>query len=91
MMAAVTAMRGIEGGYAVARAARHGMSFVSDPYGRIVAERRSSAATVTLLARIPSALSTPTVYVRVGDLFGWACVAAWLGLVLAMTKRRRHL
>jgi apolipoprotein N-acyltransferase len=88
MMAAVTAMRGIEGGYAIARAARHGMSFVSDPYGRIVAERRSGAATFTLNARIPSALSTPTVYARVGDLFGWACVAACLGLVLAMRRGR---
>ena len=84
MMAAVTAIRGIEGGYAVARAARHGMSFVSDPYGRIVAERRSGAATGTLLARPPSALSAPTFYARAGDLFGWACFAAWLGMVLAM-------
>lgn len=89
MVAAVTALRGIEGGYAVARAARHGMSFISDPYGRIVAERRSSAATSTLVAGAPSALSTPTLYVRIGDLFGWTCVAAWLGLVLAM-RRGRH-
>ena len=88
MMAAVTALRGIEGGYAVARAARHGVSFISDPYGRIVAERRSNAATGTLVASVPSALSTPTPYARVGDLFGWTCVAAWLGLVLAMRRRR---
>ena len=88
MMAAVTALRGIEGGYTVARAARHGMSFISDPYGRIVAERRSGAATGTLVARAPSALPTPTLYARVGDLFGWTCVAAWLGLVLARRRRR---
>jgi apolipoprotein N-acyltransferase len=88
MVAAVTALRGIEGGYTVARAARHGMSFISDPYGRIVAESRSSAATGTLVARAPSALSTPTLYARVGDLFGWTCLAAWLGLVLAMRRRR---
>jgi apolipoprotein N-acyltransferase len=84
MMAAVTAMRGIEGGYAVARAARHGLSFVSDPYGRIVAEQRSGAATVTLISRAPLALSTQTFYARAGDLFGWVCVAAWLGMVLAL-------
>lgn len=88
MMEAVTAMRAIEGGYAVARAARHGMSFVSDPYGRIVAERRSGAVTGTLIARAPSALPAPPLYARVGDLFGWLCVAASLGLVLA-TRRRR--
>jgi apolipoprotein N-acyltransferase len=88
MMAAVTALRGIEGGYTVARAARHGMSFISDPYGRIVAERRSGAATGALVARAPSALSAPTLYARVGDLFGWTCAAAWLALVLAMLRRR---
>jgi len=89
MMAAVTAMRGIEGGYTVARAARHGMSFVSDPYGRIVDERRSGAAAGTLVARAPSALATPTLYARGGDLLGWTCVAVCLGLVLA-TRRRRY-
>lgn len=88
MMEAVTAWRGVEGGYAVARAARHGMSFVSDPYGRIVAERRSGAATATLVARAPSALPAPPLYARVGDLFGWICLAASLGLVIA-TRRRR--
>ncbi|HEU0098142.1 MAG TPA: nitrilase-related carbon-nitrogen hydrolase [Allosphingosinicella sp.] len=95
MMAAVTAIRGIEGGYAVARAARRGLSFVSDPYGRIVAEQRSGAATVTLIARAPLALSTRTFYARAGDLFGWVCVAAWLGMVLALrfgraAARPRH-
>lgn len=83
MMAAVTASRGVEGGYAVARAARHGMSFVSDPYGRIIAERRSGATTGMLIARAPSALPTPPLYTRIGDVFGWFCVAASLGLVLA--------
>jgi apolipoprotein N-acyltransferase len=88
MVAAVTALRGIEGGYAVARAARHGISFISDPYGRIVAERRSGAATGTLVALAPQALSSPTLYARVGDLFGWTCVAAWVALVLAMRRSR---
>jgi apolipoprotein N-acyltransferase len=88
MMAAVTALRGIEGGYSVARAARHGMSFISDPYGRIVAERRSGTTTGTLVARVPPALSNPTLYARIGDLFGWTCVATWFGLVLAMGRRR---
>lgn len=90
MMTAVTAMRGIEGGYAVARATRGGMSFVSDPYGRILAERRSEAVTGTLVARAPSALSTPTLYARFGDLFGWTCVAAWLALAIAMRRSRQR-
>jgi apolipoprotein N-acyltransferase len=96
MMEAVTAMRAIESGFVVARAARHGMSFVGDPYGRIVGARRSGAATGTLTARLPSALTTPTLYARLGDLFGWACLAAWLGLAIALRfsrngRLRRHL
>ena len=90
MAAAVTALRGIEGGYSVARAARQGMSFISDPYGRLVAERRSGSATGTLVAPVPPALTTPTLYARVGDVFGWTSVAAWLGLVLAMRRRREQ-
>jgi apolipoprotein N-acyltransferase len=88
MMTAVTAMRGIEGGYAVARATRGGISFVSDPYGRILAERRSEGATGTLVAPVPPALAASTLYARFGDLFGWTCVAAWLGLALAMRPGR---
>ncbi|HEX8064882.1 MAG TPA: nitrilase-related carbon-nitrogen hydrolase, partial [Allosphingosinicella sp.] len=89
MAAAVTAMRGIEGGYAIARAARHGISFVSDPYGRIVDARRSGPATETLIAPAPSALANPTLYARIGDLFGWICLTGSLGLVLA-GRRSRH-
>jgi apolipoprotein N-acyltransferase len=88
MMVAVTALRGIEGGYTVARAARHGMSFISDPYGRVLAERRSGAATGALVARAPSPLSSLPLYARIGDLFGWTCVAGWLALVLAMRRSR---
>jgi apolipoprotein N-acyltransferase len=97
MMAGVTALRGIEGGYPVARATRQGLSFISDPYGRIVAERRSGAATGALVARAPLALPTATLYARVGDLFGWTCLAGLLALVFAMRRiryqgkgKRRH-
>jgi apolipoprotein N-acyltransferase len=91
MMEAVTALRGIEGGYPVARATRQGMSFISDPYGRIGAERRSGTATGALVARAPLALPTSTLYARVGDLFGWTCLAGLLALVLAMRRSRyRH-
>ncbi len=80
MMMTVAAVRGIEGGYAVARAARSGMSAMSDPYGRILAERRSDQTAGTLMTRAPAALAAPPLYARVGDLFGWACLFAWLGL-----------
>lgn len=84
LMMTVAAVRGIEGGYAVARAARSGMSAMSDPYGRILAERQSSQTTGTLMARAPVALAVLPFYARVGDVFGWACVFAWLGLSIAL-------
>jgi apolipoprotein N-acyltransferase len=84
LMMTVAAVRGIEGGYAVARAARNGMSAMSDPYGRILAERRSGQTAGTLLARAPTALAAPPFYARFGDFFGWACVIAWLGLSIGL-------
>jgi apolipoprotein N-acyltransferase len=84
LMMTVAAVRGIEGGYAVARAARSGMSAVSDPYGRILAKRRSGQTLGTLISRVPAALAAPPVYARVGDLFGWTCVLGWLGLLIGL-------
>jgi apolipoprotein N-acyltransferase len=80
----ITVLRGVEGGYAIARAARQGVSSVSDRNGRILAQAASSAQSVTVVhARVPIPDTTePTPYVRFGDLFGWSCVAAWLALAL---------
>jgi apolipoprotein N-acyltransferase len=83
MTARMTALRGVESGYSVARAARHGINFASDPYGRILVERRSGRALSTLTGTVPSGLSEPTTYSRIGDLFGWLCVAGLGALILA--------
>jgi apolipoprotein N-acyltransferase len=85
LMMTVAAVRGIEGGYSVARAARWGISSMSDPYGRVLTERRSGEEASTLTARAPLALMEPPLYSRVGDLFGWLCALAWLGLA---TRRK---
>jgi apolipoprotein N-acyltransferase len=87
LMMTVAAVRGIEGGYAVARAARSGMSAMSDAHGRILAARRSGPAAGTLVAAAPAALATPPLYARVGDLFGWTCLLAWLGLWIGLKRR----
>lgn len=84
LMMTVAAVRGIEGGYAVARAARSGMSAMSDPYGRILAERRSGKSAGTLITRAPAALAAPPFYARFGDLFGWVCVFSWLALAVGL-------
>lgn len=83
MTARMTALRGIEGGYSIARAARHGISFASDRYGRTFVEHRSGRGLSTLSATVPIGPVRPTIYSVIGDAFGWLCVASWAALILA--------
>ena len=85
MAARMTMLRGVEGGYSVVRTARQGVLSVSDPYGRMLAEAVSGPQTTTMLASIPKVnLSEPTLYARIGDLFGWLCVTIMLAAVLLL-------
>jgi apolipoprotein N-acyltransferase len=86
LTARMTVLRGVEDGFSIARAARHGLSFVSDRYGRVTAERRSSAAMGALPARAPADPGGPTFYALTGDLFGWGCVVVW-GFLLLLRAR----
>ncbi len=81
LTARMTVLRGVESGSTIARAARHGFSFVSDRYGRVTAERRSDTTMGALLSRAPIDPGGSTVYARIGDVFGWACVLAWAFLL----------
>jgi apolipoprotein N-acyltransferase len=73
--ARMSVLRGVEQGFGVIRAANQGMLTVSDPYGRIVAEAGSAEARVmTLSAQAPLG-GLGTLYGRIGDAFGWSCVA----------------
>ena len=88
MEARTTVVRGIENGYTVVRSSREGLLTVSDAYGRILAERPSSAMPgSSLLAKVIIAHSMPTLYTRIGNLFGWLCVAAAALLVLFARSR----
>ena len=80
-----TAFRGIENGYFIVRASREGLLSASDPYGRVLSETASSVMPGrSLLAKIVIEPQIPTLYTRIGNLFGWLCVVAaafflWLG------------
>jgi apolipoprotein N-acyltransferase len=75
--ARTTVLRGIENGYTIVRASREGLLTASDPYGRILAEVPSSAMPGrALLVRVIVTNPVPTLYTRIGNLFGWLCVAA---------------
>ena len=70
----MAAMRGIESGFAMARAAANGLLTVRDDRGRLVASKRSDAAPVALVATTVEVRHDPTVYARTGDWFAWFCV-----------------
>ena len=85
--ARTTVMRGVENGYAVVRSSREGLLTVSDAYGHIVAERKSGAMPgSSLLAKMNVHARVPTLYARLGNLFGWMCVAA-AGVFLLLGRR----
>ena len=70
-------LRGVEGGFAVARTARDGQLTLSDDRGRVLAQASSVGrdAPVTLLGEVPLR-ETRTPYARWGDAFGWLCLLA---------------
>jgi apolipoprotein N-acyltransferase len=83
----VAALRGVEGGYSVARSSRESYLAVSDQYGHMLAQKRSAYLPgASMLATLPLGPATPTPYARTGDVFGWLCVA---GAVLAIVLPRR--
>ena len=87
MATQVAALRGVEGGYAVARAGREGYLNASDRYGRVLARKRSDYLPGTrVVAEVTLESAKPTFYARFGNVFGWLCVA---GAILTLLPRRR--
>lgn len=72
-------LRGVEGGYGMVRSAQHGLATISDAQGRVLARASSNRGEAAIAALPPG--PGDTLYVRIGDLFAWLCVAA--GLILA--------
>lgn len=84
MGARMTALRGVENGYAVARSAREGFVGAYDRTGRALVERQVGPEITIASARLP-AYARETLYGRFGDVFGWLCVAA-VTLLLVWTR-----
>ena len=83
-------MRGVEGGFAIARAARSGRLTLSDDRGRVVAEASSEAHDAELVGDLPLR-DTHTLYARWGDWFAWldlALLAALLYMARPAMRRR---
>jgi apolipoprotein N-acyltransferase len=71
-------MRGVEGGFTIARAAKQGLLTVSDPFGRVVAEAAAPGEQFSMLVVQVRLKSVPTLYRRWGDWFAWLCVGVTL-------------
>ena len=88
MGARMTALRGVEGGYAVARSVRNGLVGAYDNTGRIIAEAPSGPGMTVVEADVPTQIR-PTFYSRFGDIFGFACIAALVALIGLLARRRK--
>jgi apolipoprotein N-acyltransferase len=87
----IAAMRGVEDGFSVARAAKNGFLAVSDSRGRIVAETRSDSAPFpTLVTGVP-AVHSVTIYLLLGDWVAWFAMATLVFSVLQLVLLRQRL
>jgi apolipoprotein N-acyltransferase len=66
-------MRGVESGFAVARAARSGNLTLADSRGRVVAEKSDEQGDAHLTANV-ALFDAGTLFARWGNWFAWVCV-----------------
>ncbi|OOG57186.1 nitrilase-related carbon-nitrogen hydrolase [Rhodanobacter sp. C03] len=82
-------MRGVESGFAIARAARSGRLTLSDDRGRVVAEASSEKNDAELVGDLPLR-ETRTLYSHWGDWFAWLDLAALIVLLGLALRPTRH-
>lgn len=81
-------LRGVESGFAVARAAKQGILTVSDNRGRIVADRTTGSGPFESLVASVAIENDRTFYDRTGDLFAWLDLALASVLLLLPLRAR---
>ena len=82
----MAAMRAIEEGRYLARAANTGVSGLVDPYGRVLA--RSDLFVEQVIVGDVRLIDEQTWYARLGDVVAWASVAITLVALAAASRRR---
>jgi apolipoprotein N-acyltransferase len=86
----VQQLRGVESGFAVARASHLGYLTLSEPSGRVVSQAATGLATP--FVSVTGRLAMPTggtLYTRWGDWFAWLCLAFVAGAVIVTSRTRR--
>ncbi len=82
-------LRSIETGTPLARSARDGLLTLNDRFGRLAASKPVGAGPTTVVGDLPlHGRGGDTLYARVGNAFGWACLLTVLALVTASIARR---
>jgi apolipoprotein N-acyltransferase len=81
-------LRGVEDGFSIARAARHGILTVTDDRGRVLAERNTNSQSFTVLAAQVPVRHDATLYLRWGNWFPWFCVLILLVSIVAAVRSR---
>lgn len=72
--AQMAVFRAIENGVSLVRQADNGLSIITDPYGRVLAQMdHFTAGERVMVGQVPVA-GVPTLYARIGDLFAWLSV-----------------
>jgi apolipoprotein N-acyltransferase len=80
----IAIMRGVEGGYSIAHAAKDGLLTVTDDRGRILGEVQTrSEGFVSLLVNVP-VRHDRTVFDQWGTWFGWVAGVMLLGVVVRL-------
>jgi apolipoprotein N-acyltransferase len=84
--------RAVENGVTLVRQADNGLSFVADPYGRVVSAMDHWTSTErVLLAQVPANAGVATLYPYIGDLFGWLAIVGFVAItVIAVVQGRRR-
>ena len=76
-------MRAVESGFALIRAARHGLLTVSDDRGHIIAERRSNSAPLASVVAAVGIEQGDTIYRHIGD---WTAYIAFVLVFIGAAK-----
>ncbi|HMH14893.1 MAG TPA: nitrilase-related carbon-nitrogen hydrolase [Edaphobacter sp.] len=81
-------MRGVEGGFSIARSAKKSIVYATDDRGRVLGERETGFAPFTTVITTIPVHHDATLYTKFGDWFAWLNIALLVGLVGAPLAMR---
>jgi apolipoprotein N-acyltransferase len=88
--ARMAALRGVENGFALARAARNGLLMLSDDRGRIVAEMTTAQGRFVSVSGKLSVARDKTLYTKTGDWFAWICITGFALLLMSRVLKAKN-